>query len=83
MALGDTLALCLGALAIEALWGYPRRLYALIDHPVTWIDRLIELADRRLNDPSGKSWTRRASIIPIWRICRTSASGAWSISAPR
>ncbi|PZQ88615.1 MAG: cobalamin biosynthesis protein CobD [Leifsonia xyli] len=60
MALGDTLALCLGALAIEALWGYPRRLYALIGHPVTWIGRLIELADRRLNDPSNRFWVRRA-----------------------
>ncbi len=44
------------ALAIEAAAGYPDALYRAVGHPVTWIGRLIDALDRRLNRGSA---TRR------------------------
>lgn len=43
--------LLLGALVVDALVGDPRWLFRRIGHPVTWMGRLIEIADRRLNRP--------------------------------
>ena len=37
------------ALTVEAAFGYPRRFYAAIGHPVTWIGWLIGWLDRGLN----------------------------------
>ena len=45
----DTIALLALALAIEAAWGYPDRLYRALGHPVTWIGRAIAGLDARLN----------------------------------
>ena len=41
MVFPDTLALALVVLVIEALAGYPDRVYRVIGHPVTWIGTLI------------------------------------------
>ncbi|MCQ8241300.1 adenosylcobinamide-phosphate synthase CbiB [Rhizosaccharibacter radicis] len=38
-------------LLIEALLGYPDRLFRRIGHPVVWIGALIGALERRLNDP--------------------------------
>lgn len=37
------------AMAVDALLGWPNRLYARIGHPVTWIGALIDALDRRWN----------------------------------
>ena len=37
------------ALALDVLLGWPDWLFAKIGHPVTWIGRLIDLCERRLN----------------------------------
>ena len=36
-------------LAVDAVCGWPRRIYAAIGHPVTWLGRLIDALDARWN----------------------------------
>src|SRR6185436_5973445 len=43
--------LALAALVLEACIGYPRALFALIGHPVTWIGRLLALLEGEWNQP--------------------------------
>jgi adenosylcobinamide-phosphate synthase len=49
-----------GALLIEAMVGYPDRLYRLIRHPVVWFGALIGGLDRRLNREADSFARRRA-----------------------
>jgi len=44
-----SVTLALFAMLIELGLGYPQRLLGVIGHPVTWIGRLIDALDRRLN----------------------------------
>lgn len=53
----------LAALAIEAGAGYPDGLFARIGHPVTWIGRLIDILDQRLNHEAEPFALRRAKGI--------------------
>jgi adenosylcobinamide-phosphate synthase len=55
----ETIALTLLALLIEAMVGYPDRLYRAIGHPVTWIGRLIGTIDLSLNHESSNNASRR------------------------
>lgn len=57
----DTLGILALALLIEAMAGYPDRLYRALGHPVTWIGRLIAALERRLN--RGAPRTRRLGGI--------------------
>ncbi|KPH76729.1 cobalamin biosynthesis protein CobD [Bosea vaviloviae] len=59
----DTLLLLLAALLIEAAFGYPQRLYALIGHPVTWLGALIAQLDRALNREDASFAIRKAAGI--------------------
>jgi adenosylcobinamide-phosphate synthase len=52
----DSLLILALALVVEAVIGYPTRLYTWIGHPVTWIGRLIGALDRSLNR---EAWTGR------------------------
>jgi adenosylcobinamide-phosphate synthase len=52
MDLAATLKLAVLAVTIEAFLGYPQGVFQAIGHPVTWIGRLITLADERLNQGS-------------------------------
>ena len=54
MSLAAAMAL---ALALDAVMGWPERLYARIGHPVTWLGRLITALEARLN--RGGMWRRR------------------------
>jgi adenosylcobinamide-phosphate synthase len=47
------------ALALDALVGWPDRLYARIGHPVTWLGALIDALDARLNREDQRAETRR------------------------
>jgi adenosylcobinamide-phosphate synthase len=61
-----SVALALLAMLIELGLGYPRRLSRMIGHPVTWIGRLVDALDRRLNrEGSGAQRQRAAGIIAI------------------
>lgn len=53
-------AIVLAALMLEACVGYPRVLLAAIGHPVTWIGRLLEMLERRWNQPHSRAWLRRS-----------------------
>jgi adenosylcobinamide-phosphate synthase len=55
----DTFILLAVSLAVEAILGYPRRLYAAIGHPVTWMGRLIGRLDAALNDEDLTDRARR------------------------
>lgn len=54
----DPLAILLLALALDAALGDPRWLSRVLPHPVVLIGRLIDLGERRLNDP-----TKRPSAL--------------------
>ena len=53
------LELALIALTVEALGGYPKRLYQAIGHPVSWIGRLISFCDQVLNSSAHSFEARR------------------------
>jgi adenosylcobinamide-phosphate synthase len=49
------------ALLIEALVGYPDRLFGAIGHPVTWMGRLLGRLDASLNNASATDFRRHMS----------------------
>ena len=59
MNLAATLTLAALAVAIEACVGYPQSVFRTFGHPVTWIGRLIALADRCLNHEDQSFAARR------------------------
>ena len=48
------------ALAVDAVLGWPERLFRLIGHPVTWLGRMIGFLDVVWNRDSDPSAWRRA-----------------------
>src|SRR5580704_10545708 len=58
-----SVALALLAMLIELCVGYPQRLLRTIGHPVSWIGRLIDALDRRLNRETDATQKRRAAGI--------------------
>ena len=58
-----SVALALVAMLIELGLGYPERLLRTIGHPVSWIGRLIDALDRRLNRETDAAQKRRAAGI--------------------
>ena len=55
--------LALTALLIEAVAGYPQKLYAAIGHPVTWIGALLAWCERRWNRSELTFSERRANGV--------------------
>jgi adenosylcobinamide-phosphate synthase len=55
------LALC--ALLIEALVGYPDRVFRAIGHPVVWMGALITILDRELNRATMRESARRGAGV--------------------
>jgi len=58
-------AAMLVALALDALVGWPDRLYARIGHPVTWLGALIDALDARFNREDQRARTRRLTGIAV------------------
>jgi len=59
-------ALALLAMLIELALGYPLRVLGLIGHPVTWIGRLVDGLDHKLNrEGDGAERQRAAGIIAV------------------
>ncbi len=57
--IADTLIVAAGALATDALFGYPDRLFRVVGHPVSWIGAGIARLDRLLNRDSLSGPRRR------------------------
>jgi len=53
------------ALAIDAAFGWPARLYALVGHPVTWIGRLVAALERRWNSGSERGRQRKGAAVVL------------------
>lgn len=80
MSEAQTLLIVAGALALEALFGYPNWLYERIGHPVSWIGSLISALDHRLNQESESAEARRlAGVLALSIIVVTSGAVAWVI----
>jgi len=76
----DTLGILALALLIEAVAGYPDRLYRVLGHPVTWIGRLIAALERWLN--RGAPRTRRlGGILALAILLATVAALALGLTA--
>jgi adenosylcobinamide-phosphate synthase len=80
MVLPDSLLILVLALATEAAFGYPNRLYTAIGHPVTWIGRLIKLLDRGLNQEPWTPEIRRATgILALTILLLVPGLAAWTM----
>ena len=69
----DTLTVALVALALDAVIGWPDRLYRRISHPVVWLGGLITALDRR--------WNRGAQRITRGALAASVVIGAALIPA--
>lgn len=77
------------ALGIDAVLGWPARLYARIGHPVTWLGALIAALDGRWNRGSparrlalGALCTLvavAAAALPAWAVQLALPGGAWGL----
>lgn len=80
MALSDSLLILSLALAAEAAFGYPNRLYTWIGHPVTWIGWLIKALDGGLNREAWSFRQRRtAGTLALLALLAVTGVGAWTI----
>ena len=76
-----TAVIVLVALGLDALIGWPKWLYRLIGHPVTWIGALIGRLDRWLNlEDTGDKERRLAGIVAALTVIGLSVESAWLIS---
>jgi adenosylcobinamide-phosphate synthase len=70
------------SLVLEACLGYPQWIYARIGHPVVWIGTVIEILERRWNDPSRSDGTRRwLGILAVTIAAGAAAAIGWVIQA--
>lgn len=58
-----TLSMVCAALLLEAVAGYPRAVFLVVGHPVTWMGALIGWLERRMNRPSATFWARRMAGV--------------------
>src|SRR5262252_6043120 len=73
--------LTLLALLIEDAFGYPDWLAQRIGHPVTWIGRLIDVLDLRLNRESDDPARRRAAgVLALFIIIAITGTAAFLIA---
>ncbi len=77
-----TAAIALAALLVEALIGYPDRLFRAVGHPVTWIGALIARLDRALNREAAAPAIRRlGGILALALILAASIGAGWLVQA--
>lgn len=80
MSATQTLLVLVGALTLEAAFGYPDWLYQRIGHPVTWIASLIATLDSRLNRESESADARRVwGVLALGILVITTGLIAWVI----
>jgi adenosylcobinamide-phosphate synthase len=70
------------AMAVDALLGWPDRLFASVGHPVTWLGRLIAALDAAWNRETDKPATRRAAGIAAALLVIALAAGVgWIVQS--
>ena len=74
------------ALAIEAAFGYPDRLFATIRHPVVWIGVLIARLDRTLNHPPARRLRGAVALLALLAVVVAPAAlldhvAPWAVDA--
>ena len=69
------------ALAIDALIGWPDKLYRAIGHPVTWLGALIDRLDKRLNREDDSPAKRRKLGEASACLAIAAAAGAAGLAA--
>ncbi|HML28999.1 MAG TPA: cobalamin biosynthesis protein, partial [Hyphomicrobium sp.] len=80
MTAAQTLFVLVGALALEATFGYPDWLYQRIGHPVSWIGRLISFLDRKLNKETENAAVRRnKGVLALGILIVVTGLIAWSL----
>lgn len=65
------------AMAVDAVLGWPDRLYDRIGHPVTWAGGLIERAEQRFNQAALPFWRRRLNGVGV---CLGMTALAWIVA---
>lgn len=80
MTAAQTLFVLVGALALEATFGYPDWLYQRIGHPVSWMGRLISFLDLKLNKENENAAVRRnKGILALGILIVVTGLIAWSL----
>jgi adenosylcobinamide-phosphate synthase len=81
MDLSETIKLAVLAVGIEAFVGYPQRLFHLIGHPVSWMGRVISLADQRFNN-NNRTFAARlaAGAVTLTALLLVTAAAAHLVS---
>jgi adenosylcobinamide-phosphate synthase len=70
------------ALAVDAVFGWPERLFRIIGHPVTWLGRLIEFLDATWNRDSDPPMFRRvAGVVATFAVIALPVGLAWIVQA--
>ena len=80
VASADTFIGAAGALATDALFGYPDRLFRLLGHPVSWIGAGIARLDRGLNRDALPPWRRRGNgMLALLLLAGVPTLAAWGV----
>lgn len=80
MTAAQTLFVLVGALVLEATFGYPDPIYQRIGHPVSWIGRLVGFLDHRLNKETESADARRkAGILALVILLAVTGLLAWIV----
>jgi adenosylcobinamide-phosphate synthase len=70
------------ALAVDAVLGWPERLFRIIGHPVTWLGRLIEALDAAWNrDSDPPAFRRAAGVVTMFAATALPVVLAWIVQA--
>ena len=70
------------AMAIDAVLGWPERLFRLLGHPVTWLGRLINRMDAICNrDSDPPAFRRAAGTVAALGMIALPAVLAWTVQA--
>jgi adenosylcobinamide-phosphate synthase len=76
----QTLLVVVGALVLEATFGYPDWLYQRIGHPTSWLGALISALDQQLNRETDAPETRRVKgVIALVVLIVVTGLVAWAI----
>ena len=65
----DNYLIILGAILIDIMFGWPNIIFRAIGHPVTWIGKLINFLDKKLNNASYSNKIKKINGLATLLIC--------------